>query len=627
MLDARTIALGTAAVGAGAFATSLIAARPGDEHSLRPVPALVGIAASALAIGGGLGMAKLAEAALRPGAASAGRLIAAAGGAALVGTGTGLLAAYGLSRRVAHQRMHEPERALDAARQREAELPEPGAAAEKLDNGTSGLEQLREETEPIDVELQVDDGRIDLVGAPVAAIARSIHDQYVLVKDQHLSLAQMQRSDGDGRTFSIAPMIEAMIGREIDAGEWPQLTPADIEAWLARELDTDDSGVIDVDEAHAWYERTGEVDVTWDWESLLEEIGPNQHHDPETRAFTIGSWWDDTPMLALVGVEDLEAAKARARGAAAGDDRSGVALVELPAGAPATYALASLLRMGDRSFRGIDAAADLAADFHERVVFVTDGEDDVELDAPRIDRNADDAVDGRIGIAGASIAGLAQQLLRAYDRNDNGLWLGELQRTVDDHTFSILPILRHAPDVDLESDSKEDYRLDSHEQLRAGAEASAASASGDPSMIDGAEVDAWYERTGEVDVTWDWEALLDDLRGADDSPVGTIEYKEYMSGDGEFGATTMLALPGVESVDEALAFARATSKVNAGMSAVVELPDDAPVRYAIVPMVVDGSYEIADSTLDALEESGVSILDLVDDRVVAVADLRGTSKR
>ena len=629
-VDSRVLVLGAAAIGAGAFGASLQGGRNGDGGAPNTLPALVGIAAGAVALGGGIGMARLAESTLRPGFAQAGRALAAAGGAAIVGSATGLIGAYAVSRRTTHQLVDEQARVRDAAQARIDELPEPGAAAAKLDEEAAGLAALEAEAEPVEVELQVDDGRIDLVGAPVAAVALTLFNHYVASRDHGLSYRDGQRTDDEGRSFSIMPLLEDLLDiRTQDEDDLLGVTATTVEARLRTLVDTDESGIIEAAEARAWYDGLGEVDVTWDWPGLLEEIGPNRHVDSEHRALSIGAWDDSTPLLAMPGYDDLDDVAEVARAIARRTSLGAVAVVELPADAPTRYALATVLHDGNQKYGAHADAWDVSSDFHPSVVRITDGATDIALDAPRVSTNVDAPDDWRVPIGGASMAGIAEQLLDRYDRNDSGIWIGEAQYAdpATGRVSSIIPLLDHSTEVRFGTDDPDDARLATVDGVIDAMEASVARSSGDPELLDGAEPATWYASGGEVDVTWDWAALLEDLNDTGDAEPKAVRLARVQSEGDDRGENPMVALPGVDSLDRALEFATAVARSTSGMAAVVRLPADAPATYAIASATLDGDYDTPDDVLAQLAGAETPALDMLDDRVVGLADATDTVSR
>lgn len=365
----RLAGVTAAFAGTAAFAAPLAVAR--DEQRNGPGPELVGAgtaAAGTVLLGGGLGVSRVAEHLLRPGLARFGRASAATGAALLAGSIAGMLGAH-LADRVGHHRtMGTAREDLDAA--------------DELGASTQRLRTLEAEAAPATVELQVDDGRIDLVGAPVSAVVTTLLAHYDL-SDDGLTTGDQQRSVGD-RTYSIGTVFAELAREHLQSSPGtPFVVERDrLAEFLSTRVDGSAggrSGIVDVAEARAWYAENGpgEADVTWHWDEHLDSIAMASNPTaPATdgyyeRTWSISRFSTNHVMLALPGIDTASEATTIARHAAI-VGRQVKAVVELPADAPTRYALATL-RVNDTAGTTVDPKAPLKRHLDPSVVAVSDG--------------------------------------------------------------------------------------------------------------------------------------------------------------------------------------------------------------------------------------------------------------
>ncbi len=230
-----------------------------------------------------------------------------------------------------------------------------------------------------------------------------------------------------------------------------------------------------------------------------------------------------------------------------------------------------------------------------------------------------DIVDGRVDLIGAPIGPAAKHLFNAYDRHDNGLWLGDQQRTVGDRTFTIAPIVMAELGERIQSSPRTLVELGAPDVEEIVFREVDSTRSGSTGVIDPDEADSWYDdidSIGEKDITWRWSELLDEL-GADERILGSGHVWRLEPFSDE---VPLLALVGVDSVDEARTFAQHAAAVTpAAAYAVVELPADAPCRYALASVAFPESSPDERATNAERSEVGES-----DERIVAVVSAAGS---
>jgi hypothetical protein len=380
--------------GVGAAGAVLAMSKSDDADGVGPeLKVGLGLAAGGLlALGSGYGIAQWAETGLRPGVARAGRSGAAIGAALIAGSIVGLVGAAVASQWVDNSRTHHAREDVDAAEARVAKAADAAKEAPKVEAQAERADQLGDEAAKADVELQVDDGRIDLVGAPLSAATAAVYGQYD-TGDDELYLGDQQRTVGD-RTFSIGTAMNELLAPSLakDASDTATVDRAAFSKLLTDKVDTDaagKSGIIDVSEAKQWYSEAGpgELDVTWGWKQHLDSIAKTAHpKQPATDAtyevtWSLGQFDPEkhTPMLALPGVETVDEAAKLARQASVWSSVAMV-VVSLPDDAPTRYALVRLQGNGNGSY--VDKDTNLKPYLSEDVRAVVDADTDLRIDPP-----------------------------------------------------------------------------------------------------------------------------------------------------------------------------------------------------------------------------------------------------
>ncbi len=356
----RIAKVGAAVAGLGAFTATLAAGRTDtpDATHLMTVGA-VGVGAGALTLAGGIGAARGAEAVLRPAIARGGRIAAAIGAATLAGSLLGTVAAFASPQStILRDRVGARSDLRGAQHEREAlerEAVDLRDSRRSADEKRESMQELVDEARPATIERQVDDGRVDLVGARIEPAMQALYARYDRdERDSGIWFGEQQRSVGD-RTFTIAPLVTAVVGTpDLDRieDELPRVgSPGQLAEVVSEQVDRVGSGtrgVIDVDEADVWYDTMsapGEHDITWDYTGLLDEL--QEYGREHGRGWSVAKFAADRPLLVLVGVDSLTDAQAYAKRATWQNDIKATAVVELPEGAPARYALASVSHDGE----------------------------------------------------------------------------------------------------------------------------------------------------------------------------------------------------------------------------------------------------------------------------------------
>jgi hypothetical protein len=612
----RIAGIGAAIAGVGAFTGTLLAGR-GDDTPARQLLVSGGIAgAGALALGGGVGVARWGEQALRPGITRGARSAAAVGAALVAGAIAGTVTSFVADRFGQHRATDVARERRDAATARVDAAKEAAKQPGRIDDEAAHAKDLEAEAATAKVALQIDDGRVDLVGAPVSAAATSLLNQYDR-DDNGLTLAEQQRTVGD-KTFSIgATAARLLAARDKDeAGTPPIEDVGALEKFLSDTVDTGGrSGYIDVDEARAWYGAAGpgERNVTWGWKSHLDSIASVSQGefqaslDKDRRTtWSLGEFDDGVPMLALPGADTLEQAMNLATEAAA-EQRTTMAVVKLPDGAPTRFALASLQENGDEVWlRGEEL---LQGRLHDSGQAVVGAEASIRLDQARNATMTAAQPAGTVPVSGRTIEAVAADILERYDASGNGLWIGDAQRTdAHGHTFSIMPVLRAASGSAVAAKPAAQLKYDTVAHVASSIRAAAAG-DGDPAILDGMEPTSWNSDygNGERDITWGWDAYFKSVHDGTAKADADLELAPLADD------VKLLALPGVYSLDSALDWAQQAAAAVNGTVAVVELPSDAPADYALASVTDTDGYG---AELDDDLKRGRGL----DTRVVGVAD-------
>jgi hypothetical protein len=388
----RIAGVAAGAAGLSAFAAPL-AARGGEHDIATPTTsAAIGAGAGLAVVGGGIGAARWGEHALRPALSRGGRIGAAIGAGMLVGALSGGVMAHVTDRTQVHRQVSAARTELETERQR-ADAKD--SSVPDLQERTSGLHELADEAESAPRARRIDDGRIDLVGAPIGAAAATLFAQYDR-PNKGLWLGDQQRTVGE-RTFSIGPLMQELIGDQVaKRGAEAVLVeePSRLEHVLRTKVDhasTGTVGVIDAEEAAGWYDdpdAVGEKDISWRWDSYVEELATRQELDLRERSWGLGRFSDSVPLLALVGVDSLEDARHLAHQATVGRSLMAVAVVKLPDDAPTRWALASVTADGNpHRFGSLGATFHIGGLLDERVEAVVDSAgsewDRTQLRAPK----------------------------------------------------------------------------------------------------------------------------------------------------------------------------------------------------------------------------------------------------
>jgi hypothetical protein len=354
-----SIAVGTIGIGAAAGRLAYDT-RPADRGPDGIVATGAGVGAGSLALLGGTAAARSAEQALRPGIARAGRTTAALGAALVAGSLLGEVAARFLG--VADGRRSSGDVRDELAKQ-QARIDAPQDATKRANSDAARYERLAEEFTPLPTTAaerpRPADGRIDLAGAPIGAAARALHQRYDVNDDDVLGLDERQRpiAAGSASIATLMSIAHAATAATAKRDEPITIKVADLEQVIADEVDTGGiTGVIDNDEATAWFgpDGVGEKTITWDGADAFVASVASPAHSDEYSTYAPGPWrpgGDD--ILYLPGVYTESAAKEQLAGLSA-DRHPAAVLVKLPEDAPTSYGVMSLLIDGEAKGKPYD---------------------------------------------------------------------------------------------------------------------------------------------------------------------------------------------------------------------------------------------------------------------------------
>jgi hypothetical protein len=192
-------------------------------------------------------------------------------------------------------------------------------------------------------------GTVPVSGRTIEAMATDIVERYDTGRDG-MWIGDSQRTDDEGHTFSVAPLLIHGLEAKVDADPTKMATYEDTSKLAAAirsvAAHDGDARVLDGMEMTSWNATygAGERDITWGWKDLFESVTAGTKSadgDVELTSFD-----DNVDLLALPTVSTTDEALRWARQVAAANG-STIAVVRAPYGAPATYALARLTSQPD----------------------------------------------------------------------------------------------------------------------------------------------------------------------------------------------------------------------------------------------------------------------------------------